>query len=367
MLLSLSGLSQDAQVSFDVVVGTGDGDGGVPRGQLLARLVEAMWEGDPSTLAAIRDEVTETMGGDALVDAVAVSANFHMMTRIADGTGTPIERGGLDLTAEDRAQIGVDDMVSRRQIYPDNTDLNVRRFGAPMGEPIVLVAGFADHGGMFELLGSTELGRRFALHAVDLPGMGGSSPLDEPLTLDRAAAVVADVVNRTAARTIVGHSVGSIVASLAADAPDSSIDTVISIEGNLTPADAYFSGSAAQFESPDEFHAAFLARLSEMAADDEVVRRYRDQAAIADSTSIWEMGSDTHHFSRKQSPGEVLARSAEHVHYLYNPDKTPDDSIQWLREHELAATILEGTTHWPTVDQPNLIANTILDCLGIAD
>ncbi len=118
MLLSLSGLSQDAQVSFDVVVGTGNGDGGVPHGQLLARLAEAMWEGHQSTLAAIRDEVTSAMGGDALVDAIAVSANFHMMTRIADGTGTPIERGGMDLTAEVRAQIDVDDMVSRRQTDP---------------------------------------------------------------------------------------------------------------------------------------------------------------------------------------------------------------------------------------------------------
>lgn len=118
MLLGLSSHSQDVQVSFDVVVGTGEGDGGVPHGQLLARLVEAMWEGDASALAAVRDDVTEAMGGAALVDAVAVSANFHMMTRIADGTGTPLERGGIDRTAEVRAQIGVDDLVSRRQTDP---------------------------------------------------------------------------------------------------------------------------------------------------------------------------------------------------------------------------------------------------------
>lgn len=118
MLLSLSGLSQDAQVAFEAVVGTGDGDGGVTHGQLLARLAEAMWEGDPSPLAAARDDVTAAMGGEALVDAVAVSANFHMMTRVADGTGTGYDKAGMDRTAVVRAQIGVDDLVTRRQIGP---------------------------------------------------------------------------------------------------------------------------------------------------------------------------------------------------------------------------------------------------------
>ena len=70
------------------------------------------------TLAAVRDEVVAVMGGDALVDAVAVSANFHMMTRIADGTGTPLENGGMERTAAVRAQIGVNDMVSRRHTDP---------------------------------------------------------------------------------------------------------------------------------------------------------------------------------------------------------------------------------------------------------
>lgn len=115
MLLSLSGRSQDAQVSFDAVIGSGEGDGGVLHGQLLSRLVEAMFEGDELLLDAVRDEVAAEMGGDALVDAVAVSANFHMMTRIADGTGTPLEQGGVERTAAVRAQIGVDEFISRRQ------------------------------------------------------------------------------------------------------------------------------------------------------------------------------------------------------------------------------------------------------------
>lgn len=115
MLLGLSGLDQDAEVSFDAVVGSSEGDGGVANGELLSRLAEAMWAGEASALAAVRDEVTSVMGGDALVDAVAVSANFHMMTRIADGTGTPVDQAAMDRTAEVRAKIGVNDYASRRQ------------------------------------------------------------------------------------------------------------------------------------------------------------------------------------------------------------------------------------------------------------
>jgi hypothetical protein len=102
-------------VSFEAVDGSGQGDGGVTHGDLLARLAEAMWDGDQVALAAVRDEVTAVMGADSLVDAVAVSANFHMMTRIADGTGTPIDEGTIEASEEIREQIGVNEFVSRRR------------------------------------------------------------------------------------------------------------------------------------------------------------------------------------------------------------------------------------------------------------
>lgn len=114
MLLGLSGLNQDEKVSFEAVVSSGEGDGGVAHGQLLSRLPEAMWEGDPSELAAIQDEVTSVVGGDALVDAVAVSANFHMMTRISDGTGTTYGATYFERSEKIRKQIGVNDLTSRR-------------------------------------------------------------------------------------------------------------------------------------------------------------------------------------------------------------------------------------------------------------
>ncbi|MCH2634106.1 MAG: hypothetical protein MKZ71_10870 [Acidimicrobiales bacterium] len=44
-----------------------------------------------------------------------MSANFHMMTRIADGTGTPLDAGTVEPSAEIRDLIGVNGFTSRRE------------------------------------------------------------------------------------------------------------------------------------------------------------------------------------------------------------------------------------------------------------
>ncbi|MEM7326720.1 MAG: hypothetical protein AAF531_26780 [Actinomycetota bacterium] len=67
-------------------------------------------------MAAVRDRLIDTMGPDALVDVTAVVANFTMMTRIADGTGTPLDKGSVDMSAEIRQELGIDDFVSARHV-----------------------------------------------------------------------------------------------------------------------------------------------------------------------------------------------------------------------------------------------------------
>ncbi len=85
---------------------------GVPHGKLLVDFVNATaGDGD---LESLRGQVADALGDDGLVDAAAVVANFTMMTRIADGTGTPLDAGSVDMSSDLRAQIGVDDFVSKR-------------------------------------------------------------------------------------------------------------------------------------------------------------------------------------------------------------------------------------------------------------
>ena len=134
-------------------------------------------------------------------------------------------------------------------------------------------------------------------------------------------------------------SLGSITASLAAARTTPQVHTVISIEGNLTPEDAYFSGSAARYGSAVEFRTAFLSRLDDMADESPVVSRYRHQVAKADPRSLWELGCDAHEFSATRSPGDVLSNAAPRVHYLYNPANTPAATIRWLETHQLPRTL----------------------------
>ncbi len=75
--------------------------------------VEACF-GDGDDLAAVRDEVTTRLGADHLIDAAAVVANFHMMTRIADATGTPLDPGAAGMSVELRNDLGLDALTSAR-------------------------------------------------------------------------------------------------------------------------------------------------------------------------------------------------------------------------------------------------------------
>ena len=63
------------------------------------------------------------------------------------------------------------------------------------GPPLVLLHGWAMHGGVFAPL-LARLRDRFTLHVVDLPGHGLSRDTDVPLALEACVAAIADIVPR---------------------------------------------------------------------------------------------------------------------------------------------------------------------------
>ncbi len=80
------------------------------------------------------------------------------------------------------------------------------------GPPLVMLHGWAMHGGIFEPL-CAQLEASFTLHVVDLPGHGSSAHSAIPLTLD---AVAREVAARTQPALWLGWSLGGLVALHAA-------------------------------------------------------------------------------------------------------------------------------------------------------
>lgn len=109
MLLGLSSSDEQPFDPLELHAGAG-----VPHGAPLAALTRAAAARDADALAVERERVTELLGREAMIDALAVYANFSMMTRIADGTGTPLDDGSTALSGDLRSGLGLNDLVSAR-------------------------------------------------------------------------------------------------------------------------------------------------------------------------------------------------------------------------------------------------------------
>ena len=108
-MLRASGQANDSEPDLSAITdGNLTADSGVPHGQLLVSLAEAVVARDEQALAALRPKIVEEMGQEPLVDAVAVAGNFQRMVRIADGTGIPLDKIAMQLTADIRAELGLD-------------------------------------------------------------------------------------------------------------------------------------------------------------------------------------------------------------------------------------------------------------------
>jgi hypothetical protein len=86
----------------------GSGGSGVAHESELLAFADAAIDptDDP---AKARDALSAVIGKDAMIDAAAVIAGFDAITRVADGSGIPLEPPKAEASAEWRARLGIDD------------------------------------------------------------------------------------------------------------------------------------------------------------------------------------------------------------------------------------------------------------------
>ena len=218
---------------------------------------------------------------------------------------------------------------------------------------ILMIAGFGDNASMFDGLSATALAREYSLLPFNLPGFDAPS-LGGETTIEKLADALADEARRTGAKIVLAHSVASIIASIALG-KDCPLEMILSVEGNITLDDAYFSGTAANYEDPMKFRAAFLARMAEKGQTSPIFARYHDEVAKADPEALWQLGRDARRFSEAQHPGEVLVASGK-VSYFYDDPNCPKSTLGWLKSHDIDKRRLTGASHWPSIDSPDILS-----------
>jgi thioesterase domain-containing protein len=224
------------------------------------------------------------------------------------------------------------------------------------------VHALGDSSEAFEPLFGTELAREYELVAPDWPLTIGGRPIGG---LDELAAwLVAEIDRRSPVGPVglVGHSLGAAVAVRAAHGLER-VAGLFSIEGNLTAADAYLSGLAAQLNEPQEYRDHLLARIWASAAAARskrraALRRYHASVRRAGAESLWRIGRAAKAASRNDGLGlEYEALSVPKLYY-WSPDNTPTETQTFIEERRLAALTFRGG-HWPMVEQPDATARRL--------
>ena len=87
---------------------------GVPQGDFLLRLTDAIAAQNQALLASLRHEGGERLGEPGLIDAMGVASGFNAITRVADATGIPLDGFMADRSAGVREAAGINQFRERK-------------------------------------------------------------------------------------------------------------------------------------------------------------------------------------------------------------------------------------------------------------
>lgn len=227
-----------------------------------------------------------------------------------------------------------------------------------------MIHAFSDSGLSFQPLLTTSLVTEFALLVPDLPGFGVSPRRLDAASLGGMADVLSDLIrHRTPVGAIglVGHSLGAAIAVQVAQRLGELVRALVSIEGNLTEADAYFSGRAAEYSDPNLFKQQFAESIWHMAGDSLALRHYFGSLVFADADTMWRLGRNARYASRNDALGSAYRALACPKLYYWSEATSPEPTRRYLGEHPVPNQRYTGSSHWPMIDIPNEVARTIGD------
>jgi pimeloyl-ACP methyl ester carboxylesterase len=238
----------------------------------------------------------------------------------------------------------------------------VHRAGA--GPAIVCLPGFVDGVESWQPLLAALLDR-YDTGLIELPALSRPGRLPVAATVTGIAGLTAAAIQRVwdTPVILVGHSLGSAVAVRAANLLGARCRAVVSIEGNLTADDAYFTGQAAGHDDPAGYQRTLLAQIEQLQTGGQAPASFAAALRSADAATIWALGRDVARESNDDRFGHELRRLTHPRLYLWSAATTSPASQAFLHAHAIPQRQLGVGHHWPWLVDPAAVAAQI-DTVG---
>jgi len=216
--------------------------------------------------------------------------------------------------------------------------------------------GFGESSLSFKEAFFSELVEYYSLFVPDLPGFGVSPPQPERMSIEGATEVILSLINvlsRNKVVLLVGHSLGSVIATRVARKLGEAVKGVFSIEGNLTRSDGYFSAQAADFQQADAFHRYFLDLIYKRAASSEAYQRYFASVRFASPEAIMEWGRSSAHLGESGTHGFDFVSLKCQKTYYWSMESTPEETRDFIVKYNIPNRQYTGAGHWPMIETPD--------------
>lgn len=262
-------------------------------------------------------------------------------------------------------------MLHEAMLHTIEQGMFVRSVGKPgrLGT-LLYIHGLGESGLCFEgLVGRAELAGAHQL-IPDLPGYGRSAWRQEPHSLvEHADHVAAWLRWREESRvTLVGHSMGGVVALLLAERHRDLVAQLIDVDGNVSPPDCAFSSQASAVDLARFRAAAFAELIDPIYRDglgDPALRGYYVSLRLCDPRAYHRNSTELIAESQSEDIAERLARLDVPVVYIAGAPRGASKRSRALLDRAGVPTVeISPAGHWPFIDQPDAFIRAMITFLS---
>jgi len=239
-------------------------------------------------------------------------------------------------------------------------------------EPILYLHGLGESGLCFERLARHPLLAELPQLIPDLPGYGRSPWPAEPLSFVALVDHLAEWLTARGQRpvTVVGHSLGGVLALLLTERHANLVARVVDVDGNICADDCVFSGQAAAM-SLDEFCTGgfddMRGRIYLDGTEDEALRGYYASLRLCDPRAYHLGSTELVQASRRGDLATRLARLAAPVLYVAGaPDGASPRSRELLDRAGVRTVEIGPAGHWPFIDDADGFVAALMAFLAVS-